>query len=231
MFKLADIRKSDNVTELFDDLDNGQTELRKIGQSVIRGYQIDEDSRGEWKKTVDKAMDIAKQTMKEKNFPWPKASNIKFPLICEAAIDFAARVGPEIIPNDKIVQTCVTGADPEGQKYLRSQRVSKCMSYQCISSPDWKEGVDSLLQILPVVGIVFKKTYYSTLEKRIISEVCSPEDIVVNYNTKSLETARRVTHKIKLSINDVITRQRRGLFNKNVDVESLRPQDCSADRS
>jgi chaperonin GroES len=244
MLTLKEIQENDNLTPLFYEIMDGESKLSRIGQQVINGYKIDEDSRKEWKDTVDKAMDIAKQVMTEKNFPWPKASNIKFPLICEAAIDFAARVGPEIIPNDRIVQCAITGkeiykqVDPNqpqqqsksavGEKSARAERVSKYMSYQLLSSPDWREGVDSLLQILPIVGTVFKKTYYSTLEKRVISEVCSPDDIVVNYDTKSLETARRVTHKIRLSINDVIERQRRGLFNDRVSIEELRPESCDS---
>jgi chaperonin GroES len=241
MLTLDEIQDNDNLTPLFYEIDGGETKLASIGQSVINGYKIDEASRKEWKDTVDKAMDIAKQVMSEKNFPWPKASNIKFPLISEAAIDFAARVGPELIPNDRIVQCAVMGKEmyqqptqgqpaglPVGIKAQRADRVSKYMSYQLLSSPDWREGVDSLLQILPIVGTVFKKTYYSVIEKRVISEVCSPADIVVNYNTKSLETARRVTHKIKLSINDIITRQRKGIFNKKITIEELRPQGIDA---
>lgn len=254
MLTLEEIQNNDNLTPLFYEIMDGENKLNQIGQQVINGYKIDEASRAEWKETVDKAMDIAKQVMTEKNFPWPKSSNIKFPLICEAAIDFAARVGPEIIPNDRIVQCAVMGKEQYAQpgqeqpgqqpqqaqqqqqmqpgvpvlglKAQRADRVSKFMSYQLLSSPDWREGVDSLLQILPIVGTVFKKTYWSTLEKRVCSEVCSPDDIVVNYETKSLDTARRVTHKIKLSINDIIERQRRGIFNEYVSIEELRPVGC-----
>lgn len=230
MLSLKDIQKEDNLTPLLEEGgDHGENYLARMGRSVVRGYQIDLDSRSEWEEIIDQAMDIAKQVLSEKNFPWPKSANIKYPLICEAAIDFAARLMPEMIPNDKIVQAAITGKDDDGSKMQRAQRISDYISYQCLSSPDWQEGLDSLLHILPVVGTVFKKTFYSETEKRMISEVCSPQDIVVNYATKSLDTARRITHKIKLSLNDVIERQRRGLFNKNVDIELLRPEDCDPD--
>lgn len=224
MFDLNDLKKEKNITKLFDDLIDGESELRRLGQYVIDGYKIDEESCKEWKETIDAAMDIAKQVQDTKNFPWPNASNIKFPLIAKAGIEFSSRVLPELIPGERIVRISTVGRDPEFKKSDRAERVERAMSYQLISSPDWYSGVDSLLSILPVVGTVFKKTYYSVVEKRNISEVCPPDEIVVNYSTKSLESARRVTHIIKLSTNEIIERQRRGIFNESVDTDCLKPE-------
>lgn len=220
MIDLKTIEQSSNLTPELD-----EQELYKIAHSVVKGYNIDCESRNEWEETIDKAMDIAKQVVTPKNFPWTKSSNIKLPIITEAAINFASRVIPELIPNDKIVQFAIQGKDPTLEKLQRGQRVENCMSYQQLSSPDWTKGVASLMHILPVVGTVFKKTYYSEIEKRNISEVCNPKDVVVNYNTKSLATARRITHKITLSMNDIIERQRREIFNEDVLIDDLRPQD------
>lgn len=230
MLTLKEIQSSKNLTPFIGEgYDFISTYLARMAQSVIRNYKIDMQSREVWEKTIDKAMEIAKQVMEEKNFPWPKASNIKMPLITEAAINFASRVYPEVLPNTRVVQAAVQGKDLDGMKFARGLRISDCMSYQLLSSPDWCAGVDHLLHILPVVGTVFKKTYYSETEKRNISEVCSPKDVVVNYHTRSIDTARRITHKIKLSINEVIERQRRGLFNEDVTIDELRPDGCSPD--
>lgn len=226
MLSLKDIKNSDNLTKFFDE---NPEMLLGIGQKVVKGYQIDCESRCDWEKTIDEAMEIAQQAMKEKNFPWPKASNIKYPMIATAAIDFASRVYPEVLPNNRLVKVAIQGRDPTGEKFERGFRVADCMTYQLLSSPDWTQSVDSLLHILPVVGTVFKKTYYSRSEKRNISEVCSPKDIVVNYATKSLATATRITHKIKLSTNDIRERQLRGLYNDDIDITQLKPESCADD--
>lgn len=227
---LEKLKTSTNLTELLD-----ENELAYIASTVVDGYEIDEDSRAEWKDTVDKAMEIAKQVTKKKNFPWSGASNIKMPIITRACIDYASRTLPEVIQNDKVVKCSVIGEEyvPASQeevedvakknKFKRASRVSKFMSYQLLhKSPDWENSLDSLLQTLPVVGTVFKKTYYSEVEKRVVSEMCIPARIVVNYNVTSLETARRVTHVLEMYTNDIIERQRRGIFNEDVDVEGLR---------
>lgn len=229
MFNLEKIRKSKNIVELFDDLEDGEQQLQKIGRSVIRGAELDEKTSEEWRKSNDEAMDIAKQVMTKKNFPWDGAANIKYPLICEAVVNFASRTFPEIVPSDNIVETAIVGDDPSGQKYERGQRVSSCMSYQCASSPDWKEQIDRLLHILPLVGTVFTKTYYSDLEKRNCVELCPPDQIIINHDlTSSLPTARRITHVLKMSLNDIVSHQRAGLY-ADCDLELLRPQDCDSE--
>lgn len=226
---IEQLQKSKNIATMLD-----AQQLCEIGQCVVKGYEIDEDSRKEWKDTVDQAMDIAKQVMEQKSFPWPNASNIKFPLITRAAIDYASRTLPEVIQNDKIVKASIVGSDPDNKKYERAMRVSSYMSYQLITeSPDWVEGTDTLLQILPVLGTVFKKTYYSTIDKCCKSELCVPDKIVVNYESKSLESARRITHILSLYTNDVIERQRNGIFleknkdGKAIELECLKPIDAA----
>lgn len=229
MFKLEDLRKSENIVEMFDELQDGPQQLQKIARSVVSGYIIDERSGESWRRSIDEAMDIAKQVMTKKNFPWEGSANIKYPLICEASINFAARTYPELIPNNNIVMTDIIGNDPEGQKAQRGKRVADCLSYQCIKSPDWKEHLDRLLAMLPVVGTVFTKTYYSELEKRNCVELCPPDQIILNHDTtSSLDCARRVTHIIKKSINDIISNIRLGLYT-DIDIEFLRPLDVAAD--
>jgi hypothetical protein len=226
MLDLEKIRKSKNVADLFSDLQNGKIELQKIGRSIVRGVEIDDKSSESWRKSIDESMDIAKQIMNNKSFPWDGAANVKYPLICEAAINFASRTYPEIVPNDNIVRMNVVGVDVTGEKFKRGCRVEKCMSYQCVSSSDWKEHIDRLLHILPVVGTVFTKTYYSNLDKKNCVELCPPDQIIINHETTlSLDSARRVTHILRLSINDIISYQRTGEY-CDCDINLLRPQDC-----
>lgn len=213
---LNKLQKSNNIAKLLD-----EESLVKIGNDVYKGYEIDESSRSEWSETVLKALEIAKQLMKKKSFPWENASNIKFPLIAQASIDYAARTMPEIIQNERIVKSVVVGKDVDGLKYAMANRVSTFMSYQLLEqSMGWEDGTDMLLQVLPVVGTVFKKTYYDEVEQYNCSEFCTPDKIVVNYDTQSLEKARRVTHLITLYDNDILSMQRSDLF-LDIDLDEL----------
>jgi len=222
---LEQLQKSKNIVELLDD-----DQLTKIGAQVVRGYEIDEESRAEWKEMVDKAQDLAAQKSEPKNHPWPGASNIKFPIITKAAYNYASRTMPEIIQNDKVVKCAIVGSDPDGQKFNRANRVADYMSNQFVNEIDgWEDGMDSMLQILAVTGMAFKKTYYSVLRNNACSELCLPEKIVVNHSTQSLDAAQRVTHLLVMSQNDVVERQRTGIFCDEVEIDSLKPVELGED--
>src|SRR3972149_4846730 len=74
--------------------------LTKIGDFVFEGYRLDKESRKEWEENVDTWTKLALQTIETKSFPWPKAANVKYPLLSTAAMQFAARAYPALIPSD-----------------------------------------------------------------------------------------------------------------------------------
>ena len=218
MIDIKDLKSAVNIAEMLDN-----EELYSIADQICKGTKIDEDSKSEWQEIVDKSMEIAKQYTESKNYPWPNAANIKYPLMAQACIDFASRMMPQILQNDKIVKTKVVGKDDDFRKVERAQRVADCMSFQLMDESDaWEDDTDKLLQVLPLCGTVFKKTYYDSIKKKPVSELCSPSQIVVNYDVPSLEKARRITHILELSENDIVERMRAGLYS-SFDIKDLSP--------
>lgn len=214
--KLEDLRKSENIAELLTD-----QELLAIAQKINDGYLFDEKSRKSWKESNEKAMKIAKQIPERKTYPWKDAADIKYPLITQATIDFAAREYPEIIQNDKVVRATVVGSDKDDTKYKQALRVGRFMSFQLLNlMSGWESGVDKMLHMLPVLGTVFKKTYYDNVNGEVCSDLCHPDRIVVNYNIQSLETAKRITHILLMSKNDIISRIRLGFY-RDVNIDLL----------
>lgn len=205
---LETLRKSDNIAELLSD-----EKLREIAHMVNEGYSYDKDSRKEWEQANEEAMKIARQIPDNKSFPWVGCADIKFPLITQAAIDFAAREYPELIKGDKVVRAAVIGKDPNNEKYTRAQRVSKFMSYQLLNLMDsWEFNLDQALHMLPILGTIFKKTYYDEMTEQPCSDLCHPERIVVNYKTQSLDSAPRITHVLLLSKNEIVSRINKGIY-------------------
>lgn len=103
---LTAFMRSVNIAE---DLDGD--ELATLGRKVVEEYQIDKTSRADWEASNKVAMDLAMQVAGKKNYPWPGASNVKFPLLTTAAIQFAARAYPAIIQGTDIVKGKVVGSD------------------------------------------------------------------------------------------------------------------------
>jgi chaperonin GroES len=197
-----------NICEFLDD-----EEISKIGYTVEREYQIDVKSREEWKESADKAMDVALQVRKPKSFPFENAANIKYPLVTVAALQFGARAYPAIIDGNRIVKAQVLGADPDGKKRSRAERVSKHMSYQLLHEmKEWEEDTDVLLHHLPIVGCAFRKVWRAEELGRNKAEMVPAVHLVVNQKTRKIETSPRVTHEIPLYPHEIEDRVRAGTF-------------------
>ena len=221
---LDKILSSVNLAEDLDD-----QKLIKIGKQVCEGYETDKTSRQPWEEDLKKWTELALQVSSQKTYPWPNAANIKYPLLATAALQFAARAYPTLVPsNGKIVKCRVIGADPTGQKAARAHRVSTYMSYQILDEmEDWEEDMDRLLLALPIVGTVFKKTYWDSAKQRNCSKLVLPKSLVVNYYCRSLDDAERVTEIFTLSKRQVKERQNKKVFR---DVDLGDPSSDSLDK-
>jgi len=200
---------SPNIAKFLD-----REKLINIGKTVVEGYEADEKSRISWKKNLEEWTKTALQITSPKTFPWPNASNIKFPLLSTAALQFAARAYPTLVPADgKLVKCRVVGSDLDGEKTKRAIRISKHMSYQLLEEmTEWEEQMDKLLVILPIAGTVFKKTYFDNIKARNVSSLVMPKDLVVNYWTKSIEDSERITEIHEFSKRKVEEKVRAGLY-------------------
>lgn len=217
---MKDLKKATESLNLAEDFDDKL--LKTIGSKVIEWFDADEESRREWKNRNEVYMKLALQIAEKKTFPWPDSANVKFPLLTTAAMQFAARAYPTLVPGPRLVQGLVVGQDPDGKKGQSATRVGSHMSYQILwEMEDWEEDMDKLCLILPIVGCAFKKTYYDDLKAINCSHLISPYDFVVDYYAKNLETASRKTHVIHRNKNEIEERIRKGLY---LDVELGRPQ-------
>ena len=200
--------ESPNLCEEFTIADLG-----KIGAWTHDNYIRDEASRDVWKKRTSAAMDLAMQVTKDKSFPWANCSNIAFPLVTIAALQFHARAYPAIVNGRNVVQTRVIGPDPEGIVQGRADRVSQHMSYQLLEQDEaWEEGQDRALLNISIVGCGFKKTTQNSSLGHPVSEFVQAKDLVVDYWAKSIDSAMTKTHIIPLYRNDIYERCARGSF-------------------
>ena len=206
---LRAILEAANIAENMD-----EEKLRIIGHDALEGYNADKASRAQWEIQMDEWTRLASQVREDKSFPWPKSSNVKYPLLTTAAMQFAARAYPSLVPSDgKVVKSKTIGKDPDGSKLALADRVSMYMSYQIMHDmTGWEEGMDKMLIMLPIVGTIFKKTYWDSIKKKPASDVILPKNLVVNYWAKSLRDAERISQVIEMSPRILKERQMAGVF-------------------
>ena len=224
-----DLAKIPDSVNLAEDL--SKEELVTIGQEAYEGYKNDLDSRKEYELQLETWTKLALQISSTKTHPWAGASNVKFPLLATAAMQFCARSYPSLVPSSGDIVKCkVMGSDPDGQKKERALRVGKFMSHQILEEmEEWEEEMDKLLITLPIAGTVFKKTYWDSEKERNVSCVVMPKDLVVNYYAKDLDSAERATETYTLTKRKVEEKVRAGLFRemKLGDPQVIQPTDTS----
>jgi len=205
---LAEILDAPNVADLLD-----EHKLHEIGQRCVREFEYDWESTKEWRERYKRWMDVAMQVKEAKNHPWPKAANLKFPILTTAVIQFWARAVPAIIDGANLVKGRVLGPDPDGVKAARAERMGQHMTWQFLyDMPAWEDDTDKLLLLLPIVGCVIRKTYYDAIEHRNESEIVSADDFVINYWSSSLLKAPRFTHVLRRYPYQVEENVRSGLW-------------------
>jgi chaperonin GroES len=178
-------------------------ERNKIADQVVQMYEYDERSRKHWLDRNDEWMKLALQTQENKDFPWPNASNVKYPLLTVAALQFASRAFPALLSSSDVVKVKVFGSDPTGELAEKASTIGKHMSYQVLHEMSgWEEDMDKLCYILPIIGTCFKKVYYDPILKVNCSELVFPRDLVINYWAKNLAEARK-THKLYYTPNRI----------------------------
>lgn len=212
-YKIEDAVGNTNIAE---DLD--QWSLDQLGGELYEEVEEDEMSRQEWLEDQDEWLKLAAQVRDVKTYPWQGASNVKYPLMTVASLQFHARALPTLINNQRPVKARVVGRDPDGLKMKRANRVSKYMSYQVLEEmTEWVDEMDRMMLVLPIIGMCYKKTYYSENMGRIRSVLVMPRDLILNYHAQDYERAR-MSHVMYMDQNELYEMQAAGLF---LDIELM----------
>lgn len=215
---MANIQQLLEAKNIAEDLDEEQ--LIKIGADVVDGYNNDLASRKKWVDNVEHYLRQALQVKEQKTYPWANAANVKYPIISTAAMQFAARAYPSLVPaTGDIVKCRVIGSDPTGEKANRAKRISTHMSYQIMDQmEEWEDDMDKLLVIIAIAGQAYKKTFYCPDKGRNKSILIHPFDLVVNYWTDTLEDSERITEVIYKSKRQVKEKQRSKFYLEDIEL-------------
>jgi chaperonin GroES len=222
-YTLDNAYESSNLTEFLD-----EAAMDTLGMDICEAVESDKESRKEWEENQRDWLKLAAQVRETKSFPWENASNVKYPLMTTACMQFHARALPGLLPNERPVKAKIIGKDKSNKKLRRGERVAKFMSYQVIEQmEEWVDDFDRLLLVLPMVGLAYKKTFYSERLNRLRSTLLLPTECIVNYHATSYERAR-MTHVMQMDPNELEEMKRGGIFR---DVELAAPTEMKQDRT
>ena len=201
-----------NLAEMLDD-----SILDELGSELIGDYEDYKSSRDDWEQSYIKGLDLLGFKYEDRTEPFQGASGATHPVLAEAVTQFQASAYKELLPASGPVRTRIMGKHTK-EKEDQAERVKEFMNYQLMCEmPEYEPEFDQMLFNLPLAGSTFKKVYYDSVIGRCVSKFVPAEDLVVPYNSSSLEEAESIIHVIKMNANELRKLQVSGFY-KDIDL-------------
>lgn len=202
-----DLIVSPNLTDRLTERD-----CALIASRAWEGFNRDTASRFEWYKRNSAGMDLAMQVQQSKNFPWQNCSNIVFPLVSIAAIQFGTRSYANLIRGSQIYKY-KSQATQKPEELIKAKLMGRHLSWQCLEEDQsWEEQHDRLFGNVAIVGTAFIKTQFSPSRGHNSSTLVPAKDLVVDYWASSVESASRKTEIVRIYRNEIYERVKKGLY-------------------
>ena len=194
-----------------------EQELQILASELIGDYEQDLSSRKDWLDTYVKGLKILGIRYEDRTEPWPGACGVFHPLLMESAVKFQSETIMETFPAMGPVKTKIIGKET-AEKKDSAIRVADDMNYKLTEEmKEYRPEHERLLLSLALAGNSFKKVYYDPSLGRQTAVYIPAEDIVVPYGAANIESAERVTHRMRKTKNEVTKLQYAGFY-KDVDL-------------
>jgi len=197
--EVSEVEFGENIAEYLD-----AAELARVSNEVLNNFEEDKSSREDWERTyTDGLKYLGMRFDEERSEPFEGASGVVHPLLSESVTQFQAQAYKELLPANGPVKTAVIGeVNPEVE--AQAQRVKDYMNYEIMyKMEEYDPDLDLLLFYLPLSGSAFKKVYYDQTLGRAVSKFVPSEDLYVPYGASDLQSSPRVTHLVKMPVNEV----------------------------
>lgn len=228
--------------------------LNRICQELLGYFAKDVAAREQKDEKLKKCGDIVQQKIEHKSFPFENASNVKYPLITKAVLDFNAKISPIVCNNGEPVRIKTFGdkeklelnedntpqiSDETGvfkteQESVidRASKVKDVMNWVLSDVTDWESEKDRLTLVYALSGFAASKNYYDYSDGLPKSETVAPLNLYWEAD-KMFYDASRKWQIIYMAPNEIIGAVRSGVFvgrddyvNQIKDEESVELLEC-----
>ena len=187
-------------------------ELQSLSSELLADVDADIQSRKEWLITYIEGLKLLGLKNDDRTEPWPGACGVTHPLLMESAVKFQSETIMETFPAAGPVRSKIIGKETP-EKVAAAQRVQEDMNYRLTEQmPEYRPDHERMLLSLCLAGNAFKKIYYDPSVERPTAVFIPAEDIIVPYGASSLESAERVTHRMRKTKNELRKLQVAGFY-------------------
>ena len=210
-----DQEEDDFNANLAEEMSEGH--LQSLAGDLLGDYEGDVSSRKDWLDTYVKGLKLLGLKYEERSEPWSGACGVFHPLLMESAVKFQSETIMETFPAMGPVKTTIIGKETQ-EKVDASVRVAADMNYELTERMrEYRPEHERMLIALCLSGNAFKKIYYDPSIERQTAPFVPAEDIVVPYGAMNLESAERVTHRMRKTKNELRKLQVAGFY-RDIDL-------------
>lgn len=185
-----------------------EDELKAVARTVMDGYEMDKDSRGEWLEKHKKYLQLYYQTDEPINQPWQGSSTESMPLMAEAVNQYTARSTKAMFPGRRFVNAIPIG-QVDQMALDRAKRVGDHMNFQLMQRPlkghtksKFRKHKKQLIQSTALHGTCFTKTFPVFNPYMPVVRNVRAQDLVIPYGVgpRDLEDIERKTEIIHMTV-------------------------------
>jgi hypothetical protein len=226
--EILDIEKDEMEEDFDENLADvlSESEVQSIASDLSEDISNDLGSRTDWEKMYKEGITLLGLKFEERTEPWDGACGVFHPMITEAVVRFQSDTIMETFPARGPVRTQIIGKDTPEKKEAAT-RVEEDMNYELTEKmPDYRPEHEKMLWNLPSAGSAFKKVYYDPSLERPVSMFVPAEDIILPYGISEINTAHRITHRMRKTKNELLKLMNAGFYR---DVNLGEPDKFTSD--
>ena len=192
-------------------------QLLSLAYELLGDVDEDIQSRKDWLDTYVKGLQLLGLKYEERSEPWPGACGVYHPLLMEAAVKFQSETIMETFPAAGPVRTQIIGKETP-EKVQSAARVEADMNNELTNIMlEYRPEHERLLLSVALSGNAFKKIYFDPSLNRQTAPFISAEDVIVPYGAANIESAERITHRMRKTKNELRKLQVAGFY-RDVDL-------------
>jgi len=204
--------KRPKITNIAGTLSEAQR--KEIAVAVVEGYEDDLSSSSAYFKEVAKWRKLFFGRKDKKTTPWVGAANISLPETSIACIQSHARHYQALMASERIAKGKPVGLNIND--FFIANRMERYLNYQLnVKINEFKRKFSKSLMMMAIDGTVIRKVFYNPRLDSFDATYLAPDDFVINYYTREIEDAPRMTQVIRMPLRDVKLKQKSGEYLKS----------------
>jgi hypothetical protein len=179
-------------------------ELARISDELLRGVQLDDQSRKEWLETRAQGIRLLGLKIEQPRGSMDASvalegmSTVRHQLLLEAVMRFQANARGELLPSSGPVKVS-DKTDETGQIDTQAEALEDDLNYYLTTvATEYYPDTDRALFATGFGGCSFKKVYNCPIRNRPVSESVDAKDLIVSDSATDLRNCARVTHQIMM---------------------------------